>query len=67
MEEHISNEINDLHVIILSREETKLSRLRKALHDSKVQNVHFNHLNDQLVSANRMIRQDMEEINANYA
>ena len=47
-------------------EETEVSNLRKALHHYRAQNSHLNHLNDQLVNANRMIRQDLEDINANY-
>ena len=66
LEEHIRNEVNDLDVSMLNKEETELSCLRKALHHYKAQNSHLNHLNDQLVSPNHMIRQDLEDINANY-
>ena len=37
--------------------------LKKDLHHYKAQNTHLNQLNDQLVNYNRMISQDLEEIN----
>ena len=48
-------------------EEIEASNLRKALHHYKILISHLNHLNDQLVNENRMIRQDLEDINSNYA
>ena len=47
--------------------EIEVSNLRKALHYYKVHNSDLNNLNDQLVNENHMIRQDLEDINANYA
>ena len=45
-------------------EEEKVSNLWKSLHHYESQNSHLNNLNNQLVNANRMIKQDL---NANYA
>ena len=44
-----------------------MKKLKKALHHYKAQNSHLNHFNDQLVSTNRRLREDLEEINTNYA
>ena len=47
-------------------ENTEIMNLQKALRHYKTQNSHLNHFNDQLVQANRRLREDLEEINTNY-
>ena len=67
VEEHINKQMDDLDERMKTKEETKITSLRKSLHQYKARNSHLNQLNDHLMSANRMIRQDIEEINVNYA
>ena len=67
VEEQMNKKVHILDENLQAKEETELINLKKALHHYKAQNIHLNQLNDQLVNANRMIRQDPEEINSNYA
>ena len=46
-------------------EETKSLNLRKTLQHYQKQNGHLNHINDQLVKSNSMIRHDLEDMHTN--
>ena len=66
VEEHVNKEMDSIEERIQTKEQTELMSLKKALHHYKSQKTHLNHLNYQLVNANRMIRKYIEEINSNY-
>ena len=59
--------MDSLDEIMQTKEEKEITSIRKTLHHYKAQNTHLNQLNYQLMSENRMIRQELEEINENYA
>ena len=52
----INQEVDNSDVNMRREEETNISNLKKALQHYKTQNSYLNHLNDQLVNENRMIR-----------
>ena len=52
----ISREVDGSNENMKRAEEIEVSNLIRALHHYKAQNSHLNHLNDQLVNANCMIR-----------
>ena len=50
-----------------AEEGSEVENLKKALQHYKAQNAHLNDFNDQLIQSNRRLREDLEEINTNYA
>ena len=47
-------------------ENTKIINLQQGLHHYKTNNSHLDHFTDQLVQANRSLRENLEEMNTNY-
>ena len=60
--EHMNKEMDGLDERMQTKEEKEITSIRNTLHHYKAQNT-----SDHFMSENRMIRQDLEEINANYA
>ena len=42
-------------------------KLSKEIEKFKLQNEHINQINDSLMQANKMLKQDLQEINKNYS
>ena len=63
--DNVADEIDEDSNVVMTQFER--DKKKRKIDQFKIQNEHINQINDSLMQANRMLKQDLQEVNKNYS